>query len=161
MRRLFISIELPGYVLDELEHYINSIKNSVNGRFISRGKLHVTVLFLGNPKMSDEEIKEIVTNESVNLHIELGDLGVFPSEAKPRVLFIRVKTDLDSIYRDLCQKFSIKPELNFVPHITICRLNTRSDLPESLKNLPHTKNLEFSTDHMSLFNSDMKSYYKI
>jgi 2'-5' RNA ligase len=160
MRRLFIAIDIPEDVKNRLDLLISGLKSYVSGRFVSREKFHVTILFLGDPPVSDEEIIKIVKEQKLDTDINLSSFGAFPNLKKPRVLFIEVKTDLRFLYAELIEKLKIKLSGEFHPHLTVCRLYEKGLKKGDIAMLPNV-NETFRADKLSLFNSDIKNYYRL
>lgn len=157
MRRLFIGIELPPTVSSAISGLIDAIKTGIRGNFVAADKLHITLVFLGDPELSNEELVRITKSHKVDRDIVLDGLGAFPSMSEPRVLFVRVRTDLTDVCSDI-PGFDAK---NFVPHVTVCRLNTRlaAGTTERLGRLRFDE--KFRAKGMTLFSSDFKTYDKL
>ncbi len=157
MRRLFIAIELPADVASKIDMFARKLSEKLYVRSVPKEKLHITMVFLGDPKTDDSDIISAVKRQKVGRRIELDGLGAFPSFERPHVLFIGVKTDLSDVYSGL-GFLSDKP---FVPHITICRFNGSIE-PSLKERLEHTDfKAEFYADGLSLFNSDIKTYTRL
>lgn len=94
--------------------------------------LHLTLFFLGElPSKVIEKVQEVMSTISFNPFIlKLQGLGAFPSQDRPRVIWVGVTEgfkDVESIYRSLRSKLQAVPirlesEESFVPHITIARV---------------------------------------
>ncbi|MCL4400829.1 MAG: RNA 2',3'-cyclic phosphodiesterase [Candidatus Parvarchaeota archaeon] len=160
MRRLFLAIEIPKYIRSEIAFLSSKLKDSVKGNFVDLDKLHVTVLFIGESKLSTDQIINIVKELRVNIKVNVGGVGVFPDINKPKVLFIDVKTDIHEIYMDLCEKLNITPEKQFHPHVTICRLKQENLDLHKLGELSKFY-ASFDADKLSLFDSDFRNYHKL
>jgi 2'-5' RNA ligase len=160
MRRLFIAIDLPNNVIDDIEKRISILRQKIIGKFVKKENLHITLLFLGDTKLEIEKIIAVLKGIDFNRKIELNGAGAFPSFNHASVLFIDVKTDLSDIYYNLCKLLDVKIVENFHPHITVCRLNDESLDTESYAALSNM-NEEFSAKKLSLFNSDLKRYYRL
>ncbi len=162
MKRLFVAIELPDSIKDKLTTVEKELKAELNGNFVDREKLHITFLFLGDTTISTENIISSIKSISIReLRIEISGLGVFPSLKRPRVIFANVVTDLREQYNSLCNSLGLKPEGSFSPHITLCRLQGKSDNIKSIIDNYANINLTFSQEKLALFNSDFRNYYKI
>jgi len=160
MRRLFVAIEIPDTIREKISDSISNLKKTVDGNFVDKDKLHVTILFIGESILSTEEISKIVREEKIKARIELTGFGEFPDAKRPRVLFIDVKTELRGTYLSLCKKLDIKAENDFHLHITVCRI--KSSKPDIDRiNASIKINESFEAENLSLFDSDFKSYYKI
>ncbi|MCL5009937.1 MAG: RNA 2',3'-cyclic phosphodiesterase [Candidatus Parvarchaeota archaeon] len=155
MRRLFIAIELPDKIKEYLSDIIEDLKKEVDGRFISKDKLHITILFLGDSKLSDEEILKRISSVRFHKEIVLTGLGIF-RRARGNVIFIGIEPDLYDVYTAICSRLGIKADKSFSPHITLCR--TEKDLDKLSEDV---KDYKFYAEKLSLFNSDMKTYTRI
>lgn len=158
MRRLFIAIELPDAILDSLEKKTRELKKHVSGRYTTKDKFHITILFLGDPKNSDEDVINAVRSVPIDKEITLSGLGMFRG-GRERILFAAVQTDLSDIYRELCDKLGIRTQEEFKPHITLCRTPSHLDLGE-LEKVTRIKE-SFYAAKLSLFSSDMRIYTRL
>ncbi|MEM4576979.1 MAG: RNA 2',3'-cyclic phosphodiesterase [Candidatus Nezhaarchaeales archaeon] len=94
--------------------------------------LHLTLFFLGElPLKVIEKVREVMSTISFNsFTLKLQGLGAFPTQDRPRVIWIGVTegfNDVESIYKSLRPKLQAIPlrlesEESFVPHITIARV---------------------------------------
>ncbi len=160
MRRLFIAIELKPEISNEIWTSISKIKAKVNGAFVEKEKLHITLLFLGDPKLSNGDIINAVKSQTIDRDIEISGLDAFPSWAGPRLLFIDIKTNLSDVYRELCQKLGVKEERSFRPHITICRIKGNMASKMELQTSFYVDE-RFRVKKLSLFDSDFRNYHQL
>ena len=138
MKRLFIAIRI---IPDQnmLDQY-NSLKESLNAhniRWVEPDKFHITLKFLGDT--SDEVISDVnkviidtfVSKRSFN--IELIKTGIFGSRYDPRVIWFGIDncqplTDIATELIDNLHNAGFnKDRQNFVPHLTVGRINKISD----------------------------------
>jgi len=116
--RLFIAIELDS----EIKQYLSSIE--VPGRKVNA--YHLTLNFLGeaDPKPVVEALEKV---EFKRFKINLSEMGVFPNEKRPRIVWVGVKPSEPVI--DLHNKIALHVQDKFHPHITLSRLRR----PEHVK----------------------------
>ncbi len=159
MRRLFIAIEIPDEIKKSIATAVDEIKKDVAGTFVSPEKLHISILFLGSPKQTDEEITEALKAIEFDREVEIGGLGAFPSTKNPRTLFMKVHTDLQDVHKLLMKKIGLPArDEPFIPHITICRMKETptKEIDDSIFGM-----MKFRAKKLTLFDSDFKNYRRV
>ncbi|UMZ72816.1 RNA 2',3'-cyclic phosphodiesterase [Natranaerofaba carboxydovora] len=133
--RLFYAIFFDKKIIETLVQNQEYIKNyGINGRFVRRNKLHLTLKFLGETEEKNLlQIKNSVNPSEINpFKIKLSDLGVFPPKGRPRVIWqglegetekdaeemLKLKNLLEENLEDLGFE---KEKRKFKPHITLVR----------------------------------------
>lgn len=101
-------------------------------KLVEPENLHLTLFFLGEqPPKIIERIQDAMSTISFKpFTIRLQGLGAFPSNDRPRVIWVGVAEGFDEvkrIYMELRPKLQaiplrLEPESSFVPHITIARV---------------------------------------
>ncbi len=94
--RAFIAIAVPEPVLRSCEEIMAQLKRvNLYGRFAKTQSMHLTLQFLGNVEEEQipgiAEILEQAGKEAAPFDLEMGQLGVFPHLANPRVVWIGVE----------------------------------------------------------------------
>src|SRR3989338_5381159 len=143
--RLFISIEVP----DEIKEYLGNIQQKIDVlkdkvRWIGQKQMHLTLKFLG--KVQTDKVKDI--SEALRgikvapFSVNLGDIGVFPSEDYIRVIWVglnpekevlELQKNIDESLKKLFDK-----EKDFKSHITLARvkyIENKEDFIGKLKNV--------------------------
>jgi 2'-5' RNA ligase len=133
--RLFLALELPQSLLDELEQAVAPVREEFpEFSWTNAGKRHLTLKFLGD--VGEERAGELVTGmEAVAMRhrpfaMELGGLGAFPAFRRARVLWIGVEQEarLELLHHDVevaCERVGFEVEGKpFRPHITLARVRT-------------------------------------
>jgi 2'-5' RNA ligase len=100
--RLFVAVELPGQlrrVLDDLQH---ELQRHIQGlRWVRPEGIHLTLKFLGEmPEARVDDIKAAVANAAAGVprhELSLGQLGTFGNRGAPRVLWLDLRGDLDTL----------------------------------------------------------------
>lgn len=94
--RLFIAVELPGEIRVKLEQLIGALRARLpRARWVRPEGIHLTLRFLGEVAQEDVEelarqLRRVVPGTQAPFDVAVGGLGVFPANAKPRVLWIGV-----------------------------------------------------------------------
>lgn len=120
--RLFIAtpITLPiyGAIKNDLEKYIK-------GKWVEGWNLHLTHKFIGEDEPNKYKTKLNIENEK----LKINGIGMFGD----KVLYLKADID-DSINKEINEKFNLKNDKPFVPHITLCRIKELKDgYKEALK----------------------------
>ena len=161
--RLFIAALIPENVLQELEEYINAIKEEIDGlKWEKPEKLHVTLKFLGNVKQAGvQEISSLIEDlvkEYSPFKTNLSELGGFPRLNNPRVLYVGLTENkqLTNFHLELDRGLSAigfeREERKFVPHITIGRVKKRI----SFKKASEISNTSFAINRIGIIKSELR-----
>ncbi|MCL2220234.1 MAG: RNA 2',3'-cyclic phosphodiesterase [Chitinispirillia bacterium] len=133
MRRLFIAVDLPERVRDEISDLYCAIPGA---RWTEDAKLHITLRFIGevDSVMAGRIDALLRTVDFTPFTLTLKSTGFFPPRGRPKVLWCGISGGDDlarlqkQIERGLTSKLGLPPEdKKFHPHITIARL---SDAPD-------------------------------
>jgi len=134
MKRLFIAVSIvPDSNTLKVYDYLRNTLSYNNIKWVEPNRFHLTFKFLGNTRESEiphitEVIKTTAEMHSI-LNIELNKVGIFGSRYKPRVIWFGITQNmqLESLVMDLLDNLDslgfLKDRQNFVPHITIGRIN--------------------------------------
>jgi 2'-5' RNA ligase len=134
--RCFISIEFPEGLKASIARQTGFLREG-EGRdikWVSPGSLHLTLKFLGYvPEERIEEIGVLLTGAvkgSKPFALQVAGTGVFPSERRPRVIWLGIKGP-DSLLKlrqsveDALEKAGFEKGAEaFSPHLTIGRLKS-------------------------------------
>ncbi|MDX1616793.1 MAG: RNA 2',3'-cyclic phosphodiesterase [Candidatus Promineifilaceae bacterium] len=169
--RVFVAIELSDLARERLGELAAKLERAVprrSVRWVPPANIHLTLRFLGD---TDVEILPALQNSldaSAAMHepltLQLGELGCFPNRRRPRVLWVGVQGDTESL-RALradvetgVQQLGIEAERRrFHPHLTLGRARdsqavARADLPWGKQVTP--ENIEIQ--HLALIQSDLQ-----
>ena len=108
--RLFIAtpVTLPVYgVLKQ------DLSKFIKGKWVEGWNLHLTHKFIGEDESDKYKIKLKMENEK----LKINGIGIFGN----KILYLKAKVD-DSINKQINEKFNLKNDKPFVPHITLCRI---------------------------------------
>ena len=121
--RLFIAtpVTLPiyGAIKNDLSKYIK-------GKWVEGWNLHLTHKFIGE---DEPEKYETLKLEVPSSKLKVNGIGMFGN----KILYLKADID-DSINKQINEKFNLKNDKPFVPHITLCRIKDLKDgYKEALK----------------------------
>jgi RNA 2',3'-cyclic 3'-phosphodiesterase len=164
--RLFTAIDLPPELLVRLERLLSALRAEALIKWSPLDNLHVTTKFIGEwPEARlDElhgELAALAPREPFML--ELKDLGWFPNERSPRVLWLGVHGDeaLATLARETELRLEAlgiaREERRFSPHLTLARIKNPVPLRrlrEKVQEMQPAALGTFSVSHFSLFRSD-------
>jgi 2'-5' RNA ligase len=130
--RLFTGIDLPPEMLLRLERLMSALRPEALIKWSPLDNLHITTKFIGEwPESRLEELHHVLSSLPVRsgFEIEIRDLGWFPNERSPRVLWAgvhggdslkKLASELDEL---LESEVGIKREdREFAPHLTLARI---------------------------------------
>ncbi|MBZ0296925.1 MAG: RNA 2',3'-cyclic phosphodiesterase [Anaerolineae bacterium] len=133
--RLFVAIDLPGTVKDQLGKLQTPIPTA---RWVSREQMHLTLFFIGETEKNRAVQEALAQVQAAPFEMALEGVGRFPggSRKPPRVLWVGVKapaalgqlhTAVTAALVDMGFNAESRP---FSPHITLARLKTERPLRE-------------------------------
>ncbi len=160
--RLFIAINLPA----EIKDYLFSLQGNVKDAKISwvaKKNLHLTLKFLGEVNEGQLPIiKEKIKIQSHKIEANLTDIGFFPSQRNPRVIWVGVEPEDQLIQlqqrvdEQLLSHFH--SDQSFKSHITLGRvkmIRRNESFSKTLKEL-EIKKLNFTIDSFQLMKSEIR-----
>jgi 2'-5' RNA ligase len=165
MNRLFISLNLPNEIIDQLIKIRHSIWDVNNINWESPEKLHLTLKFIGDVTA---EIKDSILNElkfletHSEIYCTINKFDFFYRDSKPLILFAGLQSEVslntikDQINKKL-EKFSIPLDYRKLnPHITLLRIkkDTEIDFVNSFKNFSFTP-IHFTANSLTLYKSEL------
>lgn len=173
--RAFIAIEMPSEIQASLSQVSANLAAELAGipiRWIPAENIHLTLKFLGDVSISNVELLKGILSAEAVLHtpfeISVGELGAFPSQSRPRVLWVAVQapSELQSIRSGLENETArigySREKRTFSPHLTLGRVSRNANSREVRKVcevLSHHK-VGFlgaaRVEKLHLFRSDLK-----
>lgn len=168
MKRLFLAIPLsPEPALLVLLQNLSSELHYERINWVKPGNMHLTLKFLG--PTAKEKIPEIIAgiNNCVRdlkpFDLNFDKTGIFGSRYQPRVLWLGLSekpeqlNPLANSIIDAMDKIGFKRDRqNFVPHLTLGRINKLTDKPrfqEVIGNIPQKTYISTSVDKLLLYES--------
>lgn len=138
--RAFIAIDISPEIHQKLEEITNQLRDELRNvpvRWVPVENIHLTLKFLGNVSVANLTVlKDILTTEASNhapFDISIGELGAFPSNRRPRVIWINVQapSDLEAVQRGIESETARlgyeREDRPFSPHLTIGRVSRNAN----------------------------------
>jgi len=168
--RCFISVKLPDEVRRSMADLIAELKKAgPDVSWVPAGNIHLTLKFLGNTNDSlIPMIKERITKKLSHynaFYIKIVGVGCFPSEKRPRVLWIGIERSdlLNSIQKDMeaeVEELGFAPEDRpFSPHLTFGRVRSQKGIAEMLRRFTEFRTADFGlveVKSIHIMKSDLK-----
>jgi RNA 2',3'-cyclic 3'-phosphodiesterase len=164
--RLFTAVDLGPDVLLRLERLLMALRPEALIKWSPLDNLHITTKFIGEwPEGRLNELHEALSSAAPRdgFNIELKDLGWFPNDRSPRVLWVGVHggEPLLKLVRNIeesLQQVGIKSEdREFTPHLTLARIKNPVPLERLRQKVAEMQPAalgHFSVSQFALFRSD-------
>ncbi|MFQ5900077.1 MAG: RNA 2',3'-cyclic phosphodiesterase [Thermodesulfobacteriota bacterium] len=168
--RSFIAIDLPAVIVEGLKGIQGKLKEgNAKVSWVKPENIHLTLKFLGEVEEKSLEdilcvIKEAASSHrAINLSVE--GLGCFPSISNPRVVWIGIRSDAESILslqRDIekgLEPIGFRREKRiYHPHLTLGRIRSLKDRKCWKEMVDRFKDIRlgsFEADRVIFFKSDL------
>ena len=141
--RSFIAIELSEKVKRGLVKLRNELGRTEHSfvKWVEPEGIHLTLKFLGNIPFKQVAGITCLRKEAAQgilpFHLEVSDLGAFPNLKQPRVLWVGIGGEIDTLLQlqqnidSVLAPFGFaKEERPFMPHLTLARIRQGASLVE-------------------------------
>ena len=134
--RTFIALDVPSAVLDtiiRIQHRFKSL--GLHASWVKPANIHLTLKFLGNtdpdriPGIQNKLIETLTS--STPFQLSLDSVGVFPNTKNPRVLWVGLKDEEETLIRLQASVENalegigfLKEQRTFSPHLTLARIKS-------------------------------------
>ncbi len=168
--RTFIALELAPEIKQAIAAYLLPLRKFADGiSWVKNENLHLTLKFLGEtPGIQIPELAKIfeeICSRYEPMRALVSGSGVFPNEKSPRVLWLGLQTESDSLNRlakeidAACTRFGFKTEVRpFAPHLTIGRVREgkAAEVIKTLRERPFPSK-EINFQECTLMKSELHS----
>jgi 2'-5' RNA ligase len=138
--RAFIAIDLTTEILQRLDQVSTQLKTRLEGvpvRWVTVDNIHLTLKFLGDVSLANVEMLEKILQTEVNAHhvfeISVGQLGAFPSNRRPRVVWVGVEAPAElsavqnGVENAMARLGYAREDRPFSPHLTLGRISRNAN----------------------------------
>lgn len=169
--RSFLAVDPPREIIDAIGMIQDRLRKNIQGdiRWVRPQGIHLTLKFFGAISESDvANISLVVENTTSNIApftLGIKRVGAFPDVKRPRVLWLGMDGDVDTLIRlqkevdAELQKYGFeKEDRTFRPHLTLARVKDPMGLIGLAKIMEKRENYEagsFSAAGLNLFKSDL------
>jgi RNA 2',3'-cyclic 3'-phosphodiesterase len=171
---VFLAIDLDDAVRARAASVIDAARTTVDARWVRADKLHLTLVFLGNPTLAQVGSLTQATDEVARRHrlftLALSGVGTFGTARAPSVLWLGVGGDLEALralqshartallLADLPGVQPIERERPYAPHVTLARSKDGHPFGDLEASLAGFESPAFSVDHLTLYESTASEY---
>lgn len=167
MIRLFIAVELPSYIKEEVIRLQKNLmdKRVLIGNYPKPDAMHLTLKFIGNVEQNKIPLiqQALRSVESIRMHARITGLMFFGNFRFPKVVYVALDCpqlqalvdDIDNNIKELCAS----EEREFKPHVTITRVKEIIDYQtfvDWIENTP-VEPLSFDIESFVLMQSNLNS----
>jgi len=163
MLRLFVGLELPANITDELNKLCSGLRDV---RWVEAHNMHITLSFIGEvDEGTAEELHEALCQIQFDpFTLSLEEMGCFETRGAPKVIWADVKGEVDTLTRlhhkvlNAVSNAGLKPERRkYKPHVTVARLRatTNERIFDYLESHNGLKTNPFTCRHFSLYQSHL------
>lgn len=169
--RCFIAIPLPSKTQQELSKIQSQLKETeADVKWVEPDNIHLTLKFLGEIdrtkiKTISQQLKELISKYT-RFETCMGKLGTFPTLSNPRVIWLDINKNEDTIndlkkkIEEILQPFGLEKETRpFRPHLTLGRVKSKKNiqrLTEAIKSFSFPQSKPFAIGKIVLFQSILK-----
>ena len=172
--RCFLAVELTEDVRKATADLLDRLRKGIqftkaHPAWVRIDNQHFTVIFLGTRPPEEVERFRDVLNDLPGViapfRVAVGGLGVFPSERKPRVLWLGVREGTEAFQAlhkaliERLQRTGFEPERRpFHPHLTLARIKSLRGTGEMMDVVNSHRGAacgEFTAEGLTLFRSQL------
>jgi 2'-5' RNA ligase len=169
--RSFLAVDPPREIIDAIVTIQDRLRKAIQGdiRWVRPQGIHLTLKFFGTISESDVANISRVVNKTTStiapFTLCIKRVGAFPDVKRPRVLWLGMGGDVDTLIRlqkevdaDLQKCGFEKEDRPFRPHLTLARIKEPRGLIGLAKIMDKGEDYEvgsFSTAGLNLFKSDL------
>lgn len=168
---VFLALDLDDAVRREVVHHTASDRESVKGKWLPAEKLHLTLVFLGNPT-ADQLTTLVPRVEALALgarpfSLHLVGAGTFVTARAPSVLWLGVGGALAALEAlraravEALEPQTGRREQPFRPHLTLARAHTEHALEPVAQSYARFTSSSFEVTHLTLYESTHHHFRKL
>ncbi len=171
---VFLAVDLDEPVRALASDVIERFRPTIDAKWVRADKLHLTLVFLGNPTTAHVEsfkpLVDAVAGRHTSFSLELGGVGTFGTARAPSVLWLGVKGALEplrSLQADAQRSLvtadlpGLKPDEHgrvYAPHVTLARSKHDTAFGDATTALADFASPPFLVSHVTLYESRSDRY---
>ena len=170
-KRLFVALNLPLEIKEQLEPLTRQLELDFPGvKIVKTALMHITLNFIGDANMSAvEKITGVLSGlagKYRKFEFEAGNIGCFPDERHPRVVYLANRQINGRLAAELQKKISEKlsqlgyrsDRKKWTSHITLGRVKYDINVPLDTAKLEKSINqpLRFTINSFDLMESELR-----
>lgn len=171
---VFLAIDLDDVVRAQAASVIEAARTTVDARWVRADKLHLTLVFLGNPTPAQVASLEQRTEQVARHHrpftLALSGVGTFGTARAPSVLWLGVAGAMEALrslqaearasllMADLPGVQPVERERAYAPHVTLARSKEGHPFGDLEASLATFRSPAFRVDHLTLYESTASEY---
>ncbi|MFZ5446808.1 MAG: RNA 2',3'-cyclic phosphodiesterase [Myxococcota bacterium] len=162
---VFLAIDLSAEVREQLAGLIETHRASREAKWLRPDKLHLTLVFLGNPKPPRiDELRPLIDRLALGrapFSLRLRGAGVFVTRRAPSVLWLGVEGDvatLRALQAEAAATLGDEPR-EYAPHVTLGRAHEDGGFDGIRDALAHFESAPFAVRHLTLYESTHHQYH--
>ena len=161
---VFVAVELSHVVREAVERVIDGHR-AITAKWQRGEKLHLTLVFLGNPTAEQVSSFTPRIDELASRHapfsLQVEGAGRFETMRAPTVLWLGVGGALEPLRQlqaALATALGVVATQPYVPHITLARAQDAHAFDAAMPALEQVKSESFLVEHVTLFESTHHQY---
>ncbi|MGV3623652.1 MAG: RNA 2',3'-cyclic phosphodiesterase [Archangium sp.] len=162
----FVAIDLSASARAQARALIDAIRPRFEAKWLPAEKLHVTVLFLGNPDLPRIETLKPLIDSLASRHssfqLRLRGAGTFVTARAPSVLWLGIDGDLaplQALHVDATTALGPHDAREYRPHLTLARAHTDNFFEPLSEELRDFEGSPFVVDGLTLYESTHQRYH--
>lgn len=160
---VFLALDLDDAVRGEVMSLTSVQRTTVQAKWVSAEKLHLTLVFLGNPDVAQVKAKLDVHGAPRSLQLHLAGAGTFQTARAPSVLWLDVAGELGRLHelqRTLRERLGVEERQPYRPHVTLARAHSSPTALDPLAEaFSRFSSSPFEVTHLTLYESTHHAFH--
>lgn len=154
---VFLALDLDEAVRHEVMSLTRSHRETVEAKWLPAEKLHLTLVFLGNPDVEAVRARLSAVGEPRSLLLKLKGAGTFKTARAPSVLWLDVAGELEKLHAlqsTMRQRLGVEERQAYKPHVTLARAHSGENALDPLAAAySGFTSAAFAVTHLTLYES--------
>lgn len=154
---VFLALDLDEAVRHEVMSLTQSYRTAVDAKWLPAEKLHLTLVFLGNPDVDAVRSMMSGTGDARALSLQLRGAGTFKTARAPSVLWLDVGGELEKLHAlqsTMRQRLGVEERQPYKPHVTLARAHSGENALDPIAaEYARFESSTFLVTHLTLYES--------